>query len=74
VRGSERAAGYDRAWWFARFVADTYGIDGLRRLYAAACGPGHGDLPAAVRQELGVEMDGLHIRWAQWLTAGHQRR
>ncbi|MFZ4372114.1 MAG: hypothetical protein ACOYO2_02695 [Mycobacterium sp.] len=74
VRGSERAAGYDRAWWFARFVADTYGIDGLRRLYAAACGPGHGDLAAAVRQELGVDMDGLHIRWAQWLTAGRHRR
>lgn len=74
VRGSERAAGYDRAWWFARFVADAYGIDGLRRLYVAACGPGHDDLPAAVRQELGVEMDGLHMRWAQWLTAGRHSR
>ena len=74
VRGSERAAGYDRAWWFARFVADTYGTDGLRRLYAAACGPGHGDFAAAVRQELGTDMDGLQIHWAQWLKAERQRR
>ena len=74
MSGSERAAGYDRAWWFARFVADAYGIDGLRRLYVAACGPGHGDPAAAIRQELGVDTDGLQIHWAHWLTAERQRR
>ncbi len=35
--------GYDRAWWFARFVADTYGVDALRTLYVAAAGPHHAD-------------------------------
>ena len=72
--GADRSAAYDRAWWFARFVADTYGVDGLRRLYIAACGPGHGDLAAAVRQELGVDMVGLQNRWAQWLATGTGRR
>lgn len=66
--GPGRSAGYDRAWWFARFVADDFGADGLRRLYAAACGPGHGDLPAAARQALGVDMAELQARWARWLT------
>jgi len=72
--GVDRSAAYDRAWWFARFVADTYGVDGLRRLYVAACGPGHGDLAAAAREALGVDMAGLHIRWAHWLAAEQQRR
>ncbi len=66
--GPDRAAGYDRAWWFARFVADDYGVDGLRRLYAAAAGPGHGDLETAARRSLGVDLAGLQSRWAQWLT------
>jgi len=72
--GADRSAAYDRSWWFARFVADTYGVDALRRLYVAASGPGHGDIAAAVREELGVDMAGLHIRWAHWLAAEQQRR
>ena len=66
--GPGRSAGYDRAWWFAEFVADTYGVDGLRRLYVAACGPGHGDFSSAVRDALGVDIATLQTRWAQWLT------
>ena len=31
--GPQRSLAYDRAWWFARFVADTYGTPKLRALY-----------------------------------------
>jgi hypothetical protein len=68
VAGPQRERGYDRAWWFARFVADSYGADGLRRLYVEACGPGHGDFDTAVRRALGTDTAGLRARWAQWLT------
>ena len=68
--GAARSAGYDRAWWFSRFVADVYGVDGLRRLYHRACGPGLGSFPDAARQALGVDVAELRSRWAQWLSAG----
>ena len=66
--GPGRSAGYDRAWWFARFVAESFGVDGLRRLYSAACGPGHGDFPWAVREALDVDLTELQARWAAWLN------
>lgn len=66
--GTARSAGYDRAWWFARFVADTYGADGLLRLYRQACGPGHGDLATAVRLALDTDLTELQARWAVWLN------
>ena len=69
--GAARSEGYDRAWWFSRFVADVYGVDGLRRLYHRACGPGHGNFPDAVRQALAVDTAELRSRWAQWLSAGN---
>lgn len=34
---------YDRAWWFARFIADTYGNATLRTLYLRVGGNGHQD-------------------------------
>jgi hypothetical protein len=68
IAGPQRQRGYDRAWWFARFVADTYGVDALRRLYVDACGPGHGDFDTAVHRALGTDTAGLRARWAQWLT------
>ena len=67
--GPDRSVGYDRAWWFARFVADSYGADGLRRLYIRACGPGHGNLDTAVRDALGTDLADLQAQWAGWLTA-----
>lgn len=66
--GATRSSGYDRAWWFARFVAEEFGTDGLRRLYDLACGPGHGDFPWAVRTALGVELTELLPRWTGWLN------
>lgn len=66
--GPGRSAGYDRAWWFARFVAESFGVDGLRRLYTAACGRGHGDFPWAVGEALDVDLDELQVRWAAWLN------
>lgn len=68
VAGPQRSTGYDRAWWFARFVADTYGVDGLRRLYLAACGPGHGDFADALHEALGVDLNRLQSQWVRWLT------
>lgn len=54
--GPERSAAYDRAWSFASYVSDAYGIDRLRALYLAACGHGHADLITAVRDALGAEL------------------
>jgi hypothetical protein len=66
--GPQRAMGYDRAWWFARFVADAYGVDALRRLYIAAAGPHHADFATAVRRALDTDMTDLRARWAHWLN------
>jgi hypothetical protein len=66
--GPQRAQAYERAWWFAGFVAERYGTAKLRELYLAACGPGHADVPAAVRGVLGVGLPGVLTRWQQWLT------
>ncbi len=67
--GPARSAGYDRAWWFARFVADVYGADRLRDLYRRACGPGHGDVETALHQSLGAGPVDLRARWAEWLES-----
>jgi hypothetical protein len=66
--GLQRSQAYDRAWWFARFVADSRGPATLRALYRAACGVGHADLPAAVHDVLGTDMPGVLADWQQWLT------
>lgn len=68
VPGQQRSLAYDRAWWFARFVAERYGPTTLRALYRAACGVGHADLPAALRDVLGSDPAGLLARWQQWLA------
>jgi hypothetical protein len=68
VAGPQRSLAYDRAWWFARFVADTYGPAKLRDLYIAACGVGHTDLLTAVRDVLGTDSARLLARWQQWLV------
>ena len=66
--GPLRSLAYDRAWWFARFVADTYGTPKLRELYLASCGVGHPDVPTAVHDVLGVDPAGLLVRWHQWVS------
>ena len=63
-----RSRAYDRAWWFARFVADTYGPQKLRQLYVRACGPGHPDAATAVSDTLGAGMPEVLERWSQWLA------
>jgi hypothetical protein len=66
--GSQRSSAYDRAWWFARFVADTYGSAKLRAFYLAACGVEHADLPTAVHEVLGTDSAALLARWKQWMV------
>ena len=66
--GPQRSQAYDRAWWFARFVADVYGAPRLRELYLAGCGVGHADEQTAIHRVLGVDAAGLPDRWRQWLA------
>lgn len=68
VAGAQRSLAYDRAWWFARFVAETYGTPKLRDLYLAACGINHTDMAGAIQDVLGTSPAGLLTRWHQWLT------
>lgn len=66
--GPQRSLAYDRAWWFARFVADTYGSARLRAFYLAACGVGHADLSTAVRDVLDTDSASLLTGWHQWMA------
>ncbi|KLO32050.1 DUF4157 domain-containing protein [Mycobacterium haemophilum] len=66
--GRQRASAYDRAWWFARFVADTFGTAKLRAFYLAACGVGHADPLVAAREVLGTDSAALLANWQHWLT------
>jgi hypothetical protein len=66
--GPQRSLAYDRAWWFARFVADTDGAATLRRLYQLACGAGHADISVAVQEVLDADTRDVVARWRQWLT------
>jgi hypothetical protein len=66
--GAQRSSAYDRAWWFARFVADTYGTAKLHDLYLASCGVGHADQLAAIHDVLATDPAGLLVLWQQWLT------
>lgn len=66
--GPQRSLAYDRAWWFARFVADTYGPVKLRELYVATCGAAHVDVPTALLAVLGDDAAIVLVRWHQWAT------
>ena len=63
---AELSAAYDHAWLFARFVADRYGPQTLRRLYLRACGADHVDVPTALREVLGAGRDAVLAQWQQW--------
>jgi hypothetical protein len=66
--GPQRSLAYDRAWWFARFVADTFGTPKLRAYYLAVCGLAHADPFAAARDVLGIDAAALLARWQQWMV------
>jgi Domain of unknown function (DUF4157) len=66
--GPQRSLAYDRAWWFARFVADTYGTAKLRDLYVATCGVKRADVPTALHDVLGDDAAIVLVRWHQWVT------
>jgi hypothetical protein len=68
LAGPDQSLAYDRAWWFARFVADAYGTDTLRALYLRACGPGHPDAGTAVRDTLGADLPTVLARWRHWTS------
>jgi len=68
LSGPDRSLAYDRAWWFSRFVADTYGTAALKALYLRACGYDHPDVATAVRDTLGADLDGVLAAWRQWLN------
>ncbi|WP_082134242.1 DUF4157 domain-containing protein [Mycolicibacter heraklionensis] len=64
--GPRRVQAYDRAWEFARFVADRFGTAKLRELYLTACGPGHVPPAVAVPLVLGVDLPELLAGWQRW--------
>jgi hypothetical protein len=66
--GAAGSAAYDRAWWFTRFIADTYGTDMLRALYLRACAPGHPDAATAVRDTLGADLPTVLAQWRHWMS------
>lgn len=66
--GAEQSLAYDRAWWFARFVADTYGTAALRNFYQRAGGNAHPDPATAIRQFFGADEADLVARWRIWLA------
>ncbi len=68
--GPQRSQAYDRAWWFALFIADTRGPPTLRALYQQACGDGHTEFPVAVHKVLGTDTAGILADWQHWLTRG----
>ena len=63
---AQLSAAYDRAWLFARFVADRYGPATLRRFYLRACGVGHTDVPTALHDVLGQGSAAVLAQWRQW--------
>jgi hypothetical protein len=66
--GPQRSQGYDRAWLFALFIADTRGPPTLRAFYQAACGDRHADLPIAIHDVLGSDPAETVADWEQWLS------
>lgn len=68
LSGPDRSSAYDRAWWFARFVADRSGTAALRNFYLRACGPGHPDLSTATLDTLGTDPASVLAQWRQWAS------
>jgi hypothetical protein len=68
LSGAALSLAYDRAWWFACFVADVYGSAVLRDLYLRAGGYNHLDTAEAIRAVLGINEGELIVRWGMWLS------
>jgi hypothetical protein len=66
--GALQTLAYDRAWWFARFIADTYGIATLRTLYLHVGGNGHPDAATATVDLLHGDEAELLARMKHWLA------
>jgi hypothetical protein len=66
--GPHLSAAYDRAWLFARFVAERYGPATLRRLYLLACRPGHPDPATTVTAVLATPLAAVLSEWQRWLS------
>ncbi|MHA3021064.1 peptidase [Mycobacterium sp. BMJ-28] len=66
--GPQRSDAYDRAWWFSRYVAASFGPGTLKRLYLRASEPGHPDVAVAVRDTLGAGLDQVLARWRDWMS------
>jgi hypothetical protein len=69
LSGAAQSLAYDRAWWFARFVADTYGIATLRTLYVRVGAYGHPDPATAIRELLRADEADLLTRMHGWLAS-----
>lgn len=62
----ELSQAYDRAWLFARFLADRHGPAALRDLYRRAAGPDRVPAQVALREITGAEPAALLQQWRQW--------
>jgi hypothetical protein len=68
LSGPAQSLTYDRAWWFARFVAENYGTATLRTLYLHAGGSGHPDPATAIIEILHADEAQLLARMQRWLA------
>lgn len=59
---------YDRAWLFARYLADQFGAPALRSFYVLAAGPDHTDVDTALREVLRTEPAQVLTGWQEWLV------
>lgn len=66
--GAELSAAYDRAWLFARYIAERYGAPTLRTLYLRGAGPDRVDIGTALQQTVGEDADTVLAGWRHWLA------
>lgn len=66
VPDPELTLAYDRAWLFARYLADRYGAPVLRAFYVRAAGPERTDVDTALREVLRTEPADVLTGWQEW--------
>lgn len=59
---------YDRAWLFARYLADEYGAPALRSFYVLAAGPDRTDVDTALREVLRTDPHDVLTGWQEWFV------